>query len=61
MLDPAPDDKHVLVTSIHKPYSYVTTYDHFPHEVEVWDVSTRTRVSAKTIASLPLAMDMAAG
>jgi dipeptidyl aminopeptidase/acylaminoacyl peptidase len=36
VLDPAPDGKHVLVTSIHKPYSYVTTYDRFPKEVEVW-------------------------
>jgi dipeptidyl aminopeptidase/acylaminoacyl peptidase len=54
-LDPAPDGKHVLVTSIRKPYSYVTTYDRFPHEVQVWDVSERTHVAVKTIASLPLA------
>jgi dipeptidyl aminopeptidase/acylaminoacyl peptidase len=54
-LDPAPDGQHVLVTSIHKPYSYVTTYDRFPQEVEVWDVSDRSRVVAHTIASLPLA------
>jgi dipeptidyl aminopeptidase/acylaminoacyl peptidase len=54
-LDPAPDGKHVLVTSIHKPYSYVTTYDRFPHEVEVWDVSVRSHISKKSIATLPLA------
>jgi dipeptidyl aminopeptidase/acylaminoacyl peptidase len=54
-LSPAPDGKHVLVTSIHKPYSYVTTYDRFPQEVEVWDVSDRAHVAAHTIASLPLA------
>ena len=29
-LDPAPDGRHILVTTIHKPYSYVTTYDRFP-------------------------------
>jgi dipeptidyl aminopeptidase/acylaminoacyl peptidase len=54
-LDPAPDGLHILVTAIHKPYSYVTTYDRFPQEVEVWDASDRSRVLAHTIASLPLA------
>ena len=54
-LDPAPDHRHILVTSIHKPYSYVTTYDRFPSEVQVWDVSDRSHVVAHTVASLPLA------
>jgi dipeptidyl aminopeptidase/acylaminoacyl peptidase len=54
-LEPAPDGQHVLVTAIHKPYSYVTTYDRFPKEVEVWDVSDRSHVAVHTIASLPLA------
>jgi dipeptidyl aminopeptidase/acylaminoacyl peptidase len=54
-LDPAPDGRHILVASIHKPYSYVTTYDRFPQEVEVWDTADRSHVVAHTIASLPLA------
>jgi dipeptidyl aminopeptidase/acylaminoacyl peptidase len=54
-LDPAPDGHHVLVTAIHKPYSYVVTYERFPNEVEVWDVSQRTHVLTHTIASRPLA------
>jgi dipeptidyl aminopeptidase/acylaminoacyl peptidase len=54
-LDAAPDGQHILVTAIHKPYSYITTYDRFPMEVEVWDVSQRSHVLAHTIASLPLA------
>jgi dipeptidyl aminopeptidase/acylaminoacyl peptidase len=54
-LAPAPDGQHILVTAIHKPYSYVTTYDRFPQEVEVWDISDRTRLSVHTVASLPLA------
>jgi dipeptidyl aminopeptidase/acylaminoacyl peptidase len=54
-LDPAPDGRHILVTAIHKPYSYITTYDRFPQEVEVWDVSQRANVLAHTIVSLPLA------
>ena len=52
---PAPDGSHILVTYLHRPYSYVTTYDHFPTEVEVWDVTNRARVTHHTIASLPLA------
>ena len=55
LLSAAPDGQHVLVAAIHKPYSYVTTYDHFPREIEVWDTTDRARVSAHTIASLPLA------
>jgi len=51
----APDGQHILVTAIHKPYSYVTTYDRFPHEVEVWDISNRGAITTHTIASLPLA------
>jgi dipeptidyl aminopeptidase/acylaminoacyl peptidase len=54
-LDPAPDNRHIVVTSIHKPYSYVTTYDRFPREVEVWDVTDRGQIVSHTIASLPLA------
>ncbi len=54
-IDPAPDGKHVLVTAVHKPYSYITTYDRFPMEVEVWDVSQPSHILSHTIASLPLA------
>ncbi len=54
-LSAAPDGQHVLVNAIHKPYSYVTTYDRFPKEVEVWNLSEPSQISVKTIASLPLA------
>jgi dipeptidyl aminopeptidase/acylaminoacyl peptidase len=54
-LAPAPDGRHILVTAIHKPYSYVTTYDRFPKDIEVWDVSERSHVLVHNIASLPLA------
>ena len=53
--DPAPDGQHILVTAIHKPYSYVTTYDRFPQEVEVWDIADRSGVAVHTVASIPLA------
>ncbi len=47
---PSPDG-YLLVESIHRPYSRLTTYDRFPREVDVWD-SRGTQV--KHIASLPL-------
>jgi dipeptidyl aminopeptidase/acylaminoacyl peptidase len=55
LLVPAPDGHHILVSAIHKPYSYVTTNDRFPKEVEVWDLSERAHVQVHTIASLQLA------
>jgi dipeptidyl aminopeptidase/acylaminoacyl peptidase len=51
----APDGQHVLIAAIHRPYSYVTTYDHFPREVEVWEIADRAGVTKKTVASLGLA------
>lgn len=55
LVRPAPDGRHVLVTTIHKPYSYVTTFNRFPHEVEVWDVASRPHLQIQAVASLPLA------
>jgi dipeptidyl aminopeptidase/acylaminoacyl peptidase len=53
MVDPAPDGQHLLVVTIHKPYSYVTTHERFPREIEVWDLGKRPAAVAK-IASIPL-------
>jgi len=51
----APDGHHLYVETIHAPYSYVTTYDHFPHRIEVWDVARRASIGVRQIADLPLA------
>jgi dipeptidyl aminopeptidase/acylaminoacyl peptidase len=51
-LSPAPDGQHILVEWIHRPYSYLTTYDRFPSEVEVWN---RSGKGVHKMASLPLA------
>jgi dipeptidyl aminopeptidase/acylaminoacyl peptidase len=53
-LDASPDGQHLLVTTIHKPYSYVTTYERFPRDVEVWNVAGRARPVVAKIASIPL-------
>jgi dipeptidyl aminopeptidase/acylaminoacyl peptidase len=51
-VDAAPDGAHVLVRSVKKPYSYVTTFDRFPHDVAVWDLAGG---GTHLVASLPLA------
>jgi dipeptidyl aminopeptidase/acylaminoacyl peptidase/heat shock protein HslJ len=50
-MSPAPDGKHILVTRVQRPYSYVHTYMSFPKEVEVWD---RTGKVAFKVHSAPL-------
>ncbi|HYX35253.1 MAG TPA: prolyl oligopeptidase family serine peptidase [Oligoflexus sp.] len=50
-VDPAPDGEHILVQSIHRPFSYVTTYNRFPTNVEVWKANGQ---APARIASLPL-------
>jgi dipeptidyl aminopeptidase/acylaminoacyl peptidase len=50
-VDPSPDGAHVLVTAVHKPYSYVTTFGRFPHDVDVWD---RSGATVHSVAKLPL-------
>jgi dipeptidyl aminopeptidase/acylaminoacyl peptidase len=47
----SPDGENLLVEVIHKPYSYVTTYPNFAHDVELWD---RTGHRTRTLAKLPL-------
>jgi dipeptidyl aminopeptidase/acylaminoacyl peptidase len=51
-LAPSPGGKLLLVESIHRPYSYITTFDHFPAEVEIWDGTGKV---VHKVASLPLA------
>ena len=48
---PSPDGKDILVTRIHRPFSYLHPAREFPTEVEVWD---QTGAVAYKVASLPL-------
>lgn len=52
MIDPSPNGEYLLVSRIHRPYSYVLTMGSFPRMVEVWDTSGK---SIGKIADLPLA------
>ena len=37
--EPAPDGHHLLVTRIHRPYSFVLPHSNFPRDLEVWDLT----------------------
>ncbi len=52
VLRPSPDGKQILVETIHKPYSYLTAFDRFPFEVDVWDAGGSV---VHHVASRPLA------
>jgi dipeptidyl aminopeptidase/acylaminoacyl peptidase len=55
-LDVAPDGRHAVVTEIRPPYSYVTTFDRFPKQVDVWDLQAKaSNLVVRAIAALPLA------
>lgn len=51
-VDAAPDGRHVLVQVLKRPYSYVTTYGRFGHDMQVLDLADG---SMRTLASLPVA------
>jgi dipeptidyl aminopeptidase/acylaminoacyl peptidase len=48
----SPDGKNLLVTTVHRPFSYLLAYRSFPREIEVWD---RTGKVLKKVSSEPLA------
>ncbi len=55
---PSPDAKHLLVSQLHRPYSYQLPATRFPEEIEIWD--SKASVERK-LASLPLAEHMVLG
>ena len=47
----SPDGKYILVTTVHRPFSYLHAVRSFPREIEVWD---RAGKILHKVASLPL-------
>lgn len=47
----SPNGKYLLVTTIHKPFSYLYQASEFPKEIEVWDLTGEV---VHKVASLPL-------
>ncbi|KAJ3683048.1 hypothetical protein LUZ60_013275 [Juncus effusus] len=54
-IDPSPDEKYILVTSIHRPYSYVVPCGRFPKKVELWTCEGKF---VREMCDLPLAEDI---
>ncbi|KAL6657316.1 hypothetical protein ACP70R_005096 [Stipagrostis hirtigluma subsp. patula] len=55
-LDPSPDEKYLMLTSVHRPYSSIVSYKRFPKKVELWTVDGRF---VREVCDLPLAEDIA--
>jgi dipeptidyl aminopeptidase/acylaminoacyl peptidase len=47
----SPDGKHLLVTTIHRPFSYLHAARQFPKEIEIWDLTGKV---LHKVASQPL-------
>jgi len=47
----SPNGKNLLVTTIHKPFSYLHSAGSFPREIEVWDLTGKM---LHKVASIPL-------
>jgi dipeptidyl aminopeptidase/acylaminoacyl peptidase len=47
----SPDGKHLLVTTIHRPFSYLHSAREFPREIEIWDLTGKV---LHKVASQPL-------
>ncbi|OAY69756.1 putative glutamyl endopeptidase, chloroplastic [Ananas comosus] len=54
-VDPSPDEKYLLFTSIHRPYSFTVPCGRFPKKVELWKVDGKF---VREICDLPLAEDI---
>jgi dipeptidyl aminopeptidase/acylaminoacyl peptidase len=50
--EPSPDGKHLLVTYLKRPYSYLHTASSFPREIEIWTLDGRLvhKVASKQLA-----------
>ncbi|MBC8102716.1 MAG: S9 family peptidase [Cytophagales bacterium] len=48
----SPDENHLLVTRLHRPFSYRVPYSYFARRVEIWDGATGALVH--TVADLPV-------
>src|SRR6185312_8997596 len=50
-VSPSPDGRYLLVSSVHRPFSYLVPADRFPHRSEIWDLDGH---ALRTLADLPL-------
>ncbi|KAJ8900422.1 hypothetical protein K2173_025199 [Erythroxylum novogranatense] len=54
-IDPSPDEKYILINSLHRPYSFIVPCGRFPRKVEVWRTDGQF---VRELCDLPLAEDI---
>ncbi|KAM6579330.1 hypothetical protein CsatA_003104 [Cannabis sativa] len=54
-MDPSPDQKYTLISSIHRPYSFIVPCGRFPKKVDLWTSDGRF---VRELCDLPLAEDI---
>jgi hypothetical protein len=54
-MDPSPDQNYLLISSIHRPYSFIVPRGRFPKKVEVWTTDGKF---VRELCDLPLAEDI---
>ncbi|KAF8039709.1 hypothetical protein BT93_B2045 [Corymbia citriodora subsp. variegata] len=54
-IDPSPDGKYLLISSIHRPYSFFVPYGRFPKKVDIW---TADGQFVRELCDLALAEDI---
>ena len=53
LVSPSVSGRHLLVTTIHRPFSYLMTYRSFPQNIQVWNVPSGA--VDYTVAEVPMA------
>lgn len=51
----SPDGNYLLVKAVRKPYTYSNSYERFPYDVSVWNISQLPQIKTQLINSIPLA------
>ncbi|KAB2605085.1 glutamyl endopeptidase [Pyrus ussuriensis x Pyrus communis] len=54
-MNPSPDQKYLLISSIHRPYSFIVPCGRFPKKVDVWTADGKF---VRELCDLPLAEDI---
>lgn len=54
-MDPSPDHKYLLISSIHRPYSFIVPCGRFPKKVDLWTADGKF---IRELCDLPLAEDI---
>lgn len=54
-LDPSPDEKYILLSSVHRPFSFTVPCGRFPKKVDLWSADGNF---LRTLCDLPVAEDI---